>query len=104
MAQQKITLANDSDEFNQTFIIHDENHTMANALRWMLMKNPQVLFCGYSIPHPSENIVHVRIQSQQVTAAECLDAGLDSLKEMLGHVKSSFEQAYAASQVGQHSH
>ncbi|KAG5351481.1 hypothetical protein C0989_006335 [Termitomyces sp. Mn162] len=45
-----------------TYQIYDETHTMGNALRWMLMKNPKVEFCGYSAPHPSENIIQVRIQ------------------------------------------
>lgn len=30
-----------------TYQIHDESHTVGNALRWMLMKNPKVEFCGY---------------------------------------------------------
>ncbi|KAI3619679.1 putative rna polymerase i and iii shared subunit rpc19 [Moniliophthora roreri] len=30
-----------------TYQIHDESHTIGNALRWMLMKNPKVEFCGY---------------------------------------------------------
>ena len=31
-----------------TFQIFDESHTMGNSLRWILMKNPLVEFCGYS--------------------------------------------------------
>ncbi|KAG2008733.1 DNA-directed RNA polymerase II [Coprinopsis cinerea AmutBmut pab1-1] len=45
-----------------TYQLHDESHTMGNSLRWMLMKNPKVEFCGYSNPHPSENVINVRIQ------------------------------------------
>ncbi|KAG8902005.1 RNA polymerase subunit AC19 [Tulasnella sp. 403] len=30
-----------------TYCIQEEGHTLGNALRWMLMKNPQVEFCGY---------------------------------------------------------
>ncbi|KLO08239.1 hypothetical protein SCHPADRAFT_616408 [Schizopora paradoxa] len=30
-----------------TYRIYVESHTMGNALRWMLMKNPKVEFCGY---------------------------------------------------------
>ncbi|CDO77075.1 hypothetical protein BN946_scf184473.g19 [Trametes cinnabarina] len=36
-----------------TYQIHDESHTIGNALRWMLMKN---------VPHPSENHINMRIQ------------------------------------------
>jgi DNA-directed RNA polymerase I and III subunit RPAC2 len=27
------------------------------------MRNPEVSFCGYSIPHPSENKLNLRIQT-----------------------------------------
>ncbi|KAJ8455249.1 hypothetical protein ONZ51_g12548 [Trametes cubensis] len=37
-----------SDLSAATYQIHDESHTIGNALRWMLMKNPKVEFCGYS--------------------------------------------------------
>jgi DNA-directed RNA polymerase I and III subunit RPAC2 len=46
-----------------TFSIKDEDHTIGNALRWIIMKNPNVTFCGYSIPHPSEFKIHFRIQT-----------------------------------------
>ena len=60
-----------------------ENHTLGNALRSMLLTNPQVknnqgfkaclikkqtkkkqvLFAGYTIPHPAEDQMHLRIQT-----------------------------------------
>ncbi|KAJ3487320.1 hypothetical protein NLI96_g3614 [Meripilus lineatus] len=52
----------ESDLSAATFRINNESHTIGNALRWMLMKNPKVEFCGYSVPHPSENHIHVRVQ------------------------------------------
>jgi len=36
-----------SDLSAATYQIHNETHTLGNALRWMLMKNPKVEFCGY---------------------------------------------------------
>lgn len=49
-----------------TFSIKDEDHTIGNALRWVIMKNPNVTFCGYSIPHPSEFKIHFRIQTDGI--------------------------------------
>jgi len=59
-----------------TFQIHDEDHTLGNALRYIIMKkfvypvvgvdvngSPDVEFCGYSIPHPSEPKLNLRIQT-----------------------------------------
>ncbi|KAH9917651.1 RBP11-like subunits of RNA polymerase [Epithele typhae] len=92
-----------------TFQIHDESHTIGNALRWMLMKkyveafphcllqqvpttlsltaspivcSPKVEFCGYSVPHPSENHINVRIQMYDKLSA--LDALLKALEDLDG--------------------
>lgn len=62
-----------------TFQILDEDHTLGNALRYIIMKkyfppspidrwdfnfnSPGVEFCGYSIPHPSEPKMNLRIQT-----------------------------------------
>jgi DNA-directed RNA polymerases I and III subunit RPAC2 len=59
-----------------TFQIQDESHTLGNALRYIIMKkyalplfslslihSPNVEFCGYSIPHPSEPKLNLRIQT-----------------------------------------
>ncbi|KLO14045.1 RBP11-like subunits of RNA polymerase [Schizopora paradoxa] len=66
-----------------TYRIYDESHTMGNALRWMLMKNPKVEFCGYSAPHPSENAIQLRIQmydsESSLTALHAALAQLDTL-------------------------
>ncbi|XP_004364691.1 hypothetical protein CAOG_01823 [Capsaspora owczarzaki ATCC 30864] len=74
---------------NATVAIKDEDHTIGNALRYMLMKNPDVEFCGYSIPHPSENKIHVRVQTvpgSGVSAVDVVRKALEQLIEMCSHV------------------
>ncbi|KAF9517488.1 hypothetical protein BS47DRAFT_1339322 [Hydnum rufescens UP504] len=71
-----------------TYCLHHETHTLGNTLRWMLMKNPKVEFCGYSVPHPSEPKIHLRIQmydnlSSLTALLEALD-NLDSLCATIG--------------------
>ncbi|RKP03762.1 hypothetical protein CXG81DRAFT_9066 [Caulochytrium protostelioides] len=74
-----------------TFVIRDEDHTLANSLRWMLMKNPAVTFCGYSIPHPSEAKVNIRVQTDgSITAVDAFDKGLCDLIDLTEHVKTTF--------------
>ena len=41
----------------------DEDHTLGNALRHVLMQNDEVDFCGYSVPHPSEPKMNLRLQT-----------------------------------------
>ncbi|CAE6416222.1 unnamed protein product [Rhizoctonia solani] len=45
---EKITLLKGWTKSAATYCIMNESHTIGNSLRWMLMKNPKVEFCGYS--------------------------------------------------------
>ncbi|KAI0075509.1 RBP11-like subunits of RNA polymerase [Panus rudis PR-1116 ss-1] len=77
-----------------TYQIHDESHTIGNALRWMLMKNPKVEFCGYSVPHPSEPHINVRIQMYDHQSS--LTALIEALNN-LDDVCNTIERAYTSS-------
>ncbi|RKP27799.1 LOC494863 protein-like protein, partial [Syncephalis pseudoplumigaleata] len=90
-------LAGNGDDLTAaTFVIHHEDHTLGNALRYMIMKNPLVEFCGYSLPHPSDDKLHLRIQTfEGTTAVEALQQGLQDLMEMCGHIYSEFESKMA---------
>jgi len=72
----------------------NEDHTLGNALRNMIMKNPDVEFCGYSIPHPAEPKMHLRIQTYDgVLAQDVLMKGISDLKELCNIVLEKFETA-----------
>lgn len=95
-SMNKIEIAQDgsTSNFSKTFTINNEDHTLANALRYMIMKNPSVVFCGYTIPHPSETKVNFKIQTNEtVTALEVLEKGLLDLQEVCKHVLTTFDNA-----------
>lgn len=46
-----------------TYTFVGEDHTLGNLLRYALIKNPDVDFCGYSITHPSEKEMNLRLQT-----------------------------------------
>lgn len=80
-----------------SFRVKDEDHTLGNALRYMVMKNPDVEFCGYSIPHPSEPYMNVRIQTYgDTTAIEALRKGLKDLMDVCDHVEQVFRDRVTA--------
>ncbi|KAJ1747938.1 RNA polymerase subunit AC19 [Coemansia sp. RSA 1807] len=79
-----------SDLTSMTFSIKDEDHTLGNSLRWMIMQNPRVDFCGYSIPHPSEAKLHIRIQTHSTSAVRAMQEGIDDLNSVCGLVKAKF--------------
>ncbi|KAF8174099.1 RBP11-like subunits of RNA polymerase [Pholiota molesta] len=91
-AVEKIKLLKSSPDLSTaTYQIHDESHTIGNSLRWMLMKNPKVEFCGYSVPHPSENVINIRIQMYD--NASSLDTLIEALGE-LDKVCEAVEDSY----------
>lgn len=83
---------------SRTICIGNEDHTLGNALRHVLVRNQDVNFCGYSVPHPAEPVVQIRIQTNGPTALETLhtacstlsdqcDVILERLEDLLPHVK-----------------
>merc|ERR1712230_192336 len=72
-------------------VFDEEDHTLGNALRYIIMKNPDVEFCGYSIPHPSEALMNIRIQTYEgTTAVDALDKGLQDLMDLCDVVAAKF--------------
>ena len=52
-----------SDVKSATFIFGNEDHTLGNALRHVLSQNASVDFVGYSVPHPYEPKMNIRLQA-----------------------------------------
>ncbi|KAJ4334405.1 RNA polymerase subunit AC19 [Ascochyta clinopodiicola] len=74
-----------------SFQFEGEDHTLGNALRYIIMKNPDVEFCGYSIPHPSETKMNLRIQTyDNVSVYQVLEKGLEDLMNMCDVVTDKF--------------
>ncbi|CAG8768853.1 26032_t:CDS:2 [Gigaspora margarita] len=79
------------DPTSLTFSISGEDHTLGNALRYVITLNPEVEYCGYSIPHPSEDKLNIRIQTtENTTAIEAMRKGLEDLKTICDHIKETF--------------
>lgn len=90
-----------TDEKCLTFVLRNEDHTLGNALRYVLAKNPDVRFCGYSIPHPSENIMNIRVETYGKPAADLFRKALLDLRAMAEHMRTTFQEEvdnYAAAQ------
>ncbi|PWW80416.1 RBP11-like subunits of RNA polymerase [Tuber magnatum] len=86
------------EEGSASFEIIGEDHTLGNALRYIIMKNPEVEFCGYSIPHPSEDKMNIRIQIypeywEQTRPYDALMKGLDDLADLCDHITHAFKEA-----------
>ncbi|KAF7316265.1 RBP11-like subunits of RNA polymerase [Mycena indigotica] len=90
---QKVTIMKGAapDLSAATYQIFDESHTIGNPLRWMLMKNPKVEFCGYSVPHPSENLIQVRIQMyDNLSSLTALIEALSNLDSLFSTIETKY--------------
>ncbi|KAG8714419.1 RNA polymerase subunit AC19 [Ceratobasidium sp. 394] len=95
--EKKITLLKGWTKSAATYCIINETHTIGNTLRWMLMKNPKVEFCGYSVPHPSENKIHLRIQMyDEEDSLEALITALENLDQVTTELGSRFDDSMEA--------
>lgn len=76
-----------------TFELLDEDHTLGNALRHIILKNPDVKFCGYALPHPNERIINFQIQVYKGEALDALEKGFLDLIDLNRVVKKKLAEA-----------
>lgn len=76
-----------------TFELLDEDHTLGNALRHMILKNPDVSFCGYAQPHPNERKISIQVQVNKKDALDAFEKGLKNLLILNNIVKEKIQQA-----------
>ncbi len=63
--------------------------------------SPHVAFCGYSIPHPSEAVVNLRIQTTgEVSAAQALRQAAADLKAASATLRETFAEALEKGEGG----
>lgn len=85
-----------NDPSSATFTLHNEDHTLGNTLRYMLNKTPEVSFVGYSVPHPSEPNMNLRVQTVGPPATTVLHGALGTVYEVCAHVLETFDSAVEA--------
>lgn len=91
--KQRVRILPGSTDTAASFEFLEEGHTLGNALRYIVMKNPDVEFCAYSIPHPSEDIMNIRIQTYDGTAVAALSKGLKDLQDLCDVIGTEFTRA-----------
>ncbi|KAG6037527.1 hypothetical protein E4U41_005035 [Claviceps citrina] len=87
---QRVKILPGSTDTAASFEFIDEGHTLGNALRYIIMKNPAVEFCAYAIPHPSESKMNLRIQTYDGSAVDALKKGLHDLQDVCDVVAEKF--------------
>ena len=82
-----------------------EDHTFGNTIRYILATQPTTDFVGYSIPHPSEHVIHLRLQTKQNDTVRHAMSNACTLLErlcdvMLERFDSAVEEALKEGRTG----
>lgn len=75
-----------------TFIVHGESHGICNAIRHVLMKNPEVEYAVYNIDHPLTGEPEMTIktkesQSPRIALKKAAEELIKESKELKGIIE-----------------
>ena len=91
----KFAIMEGSDDRNATFVFGNEDHTLGNSLRHVLMQREEVEFCGYSVPHPYEPKMNLRLQVKEgYNVKQVLKCGLIDLEALAAQLEDDFVNAW----------
>merc|ERR1712216_761470 len=86
-----VTIEEGENENTVTFVLSNEDHTLGASIVYVLNKSPDVVFAGYTIPHPSERKVRLCVQTTEATTPrEALKQASESLQNMCSATKTLF--------------
>jgi DNA-directed RNA polymerase I and III subunit RPAC2 len=80
-------------DYSATFIFGNEDHTFGNSLRYILMQKSCTEFCGYSVPHPYDPKLNLRLQTKERPALDVLLEGLAEMTQFGDILEDSFDRA-----------
>ena len=80
--QEEKVIVNNIEKIDNTciFTINKEDHTFGNAVKMMLLRNPKVRYVAYRKPHPLENKIEIKIQTNgEITPIKAFREALKNL-------------------------
>ncbi|XP_025089929.1 DNA-directed RNA polymerase II subunit RPB11 [Pomacea canaliculata] len=101
--EKKITIEKDTKVPNAAvFTVNKEDHTLGNMITTQLLKDPQVLFAGYKVPHPLEHKFVLRIQTTpDYSPQEAFTNAITDLISEVSLMEERFKDAVKERQEGE---
>ncbi len=76
-----------------TFTITGEDHTIGNVVRMQLLKDRRVKFAGYIKPHPLEEKIQLKVQTNgEVNPGAAMEDSMRCLGTELEKMKDKFDK------------
>ncbi|XP_074604558.1 DNA-directed RNA polymerase II subunit RPB11 [Brevipalpus obovatus] len=94
--EKKITIEKETKVPNAAiFMINKEDHSLGNLIRTQLLKDPNVIFAGYKVPHPLEHkfILRVQTSGSDYTPQEALKNAITDLISEVSLIEERFKKA-----------
>jgi DNA-directed RNA polymerase II subunit RPB11 len=76
-------IENDKIPNSVTYKIEVEDHTLGDLIRIFLLKNEEVKFAGYRMPHPLENILEIKVHTNEKHPNDVMRTTLAQLQKDL---------------------
>jgi len=91
--EKKVVYQKDSKMQNAaSFIVQKEDHTLGNILRMQLLRDKDVLFSAYRMPHPLEHCVVLKIQTtHNSTPMKALEGSINDLLSECSALEEKFK-------------
>ena len=75
-----------------TYRIPLEDHTVGDLLRIYLLKNKEVKFAGYKVPHPLDDVVEVKVQTSHEHTDKVVKDTLKTLQKDLFELENELDR------------
>ena len=82
---------------NVTITVNDEDHTLGNLLRAEFLRDSDVVFSAYNVPHPLTKSVQIRLQTLEKDTKQVLADSVQSLVDQVDELDKAFNDAIASS-------
>ena len=102
---RKLTFTRDTKVANAgTYIVQKEDHTLGNIVRMQLHRDPNVVFAGYQVPHPSDNRIVIKVHTNKESSpVQAMTEAMDHLRQEVTDLTQNFKDevnAYQSNQGG----
>jgi len=94
-SEKKIVMEKDKRMLDAaTFTINREDHTLGNLLATQLLRDPNVVYAGYRVPHPLENHIEIKVQVKSgYTPHAALQTAINDSISAVGLLEEKFRES-----------
>lgn len=101
--ESRVTVVADPKVPNSSiFYLAKEDHTLGNALRMSLLRDPRVRFAGYRMTHPLEYVCEIKVQTAdpEILPIETLIYSLELVNEEFMNIEAQFRAHFKKDPAG----